>query len=107
MDHSAELNDFQVWWALRPVVAPAHDDIAPVRRVAMVSEVSALELELDSHPLPFASVHLALCLAVREPGLNGFDVIPQFTSDHSEEEHDALLVDRLVKRSRRRSSAGT
>src|SRR5713101_3970337 len=77
-------------------MTPAHDDVASVRRVAVVSEIPALELELDSYPLPLARIYLTLCLAIRVTGLNGFNVIPQFTSDHAEEEHNALLVDWLM-----------
>lgn len=62
----------------------------------MVSEVPALEFELDADPLPLPRVHLPLRLAIRKPSLNGFDVIPQFTGNHAEEKDDALLVDRLV-----------
>ena len=62
----------------------------------MVSEVPALELELDSHPLPLARTHLTLGLAVRVTGLHCFNVIPQFTRDHSEKEHNPLLVYRLM-----------
>ena len=62
----------------------------------MISEIPTFEFELDSHPLPLARIHLALRLAIGVPGLYGFNVIPHFASDHSEEEDDALLVDRLM-----------
>lgn len=62
----------------------------------MVSEVTTLELKLDAHALPFSRIDLALGLAVGIPGLDCLDVISEFASHHSEEEDDALLVDRLV-----------
>jgi hypothetical protein len=96
LDHCAEFNNFEVGWALRPVVPPADDNVAPMRRMAVVSEVPTLKFKLDSHPLPLSSVYLTLCLAIRVPSLNGFNVIPQFTSDHAKEEYNTLLVDWLM-----------
>ena len=91
-----KLNDFEERWTLRPVVAPTHDDIATARRMTMVSEVATFELEFDSNALPLSGVDLAFCLAIRKPSLNGLDEVPEFASDHAEEEHDAVFVDRLV-----------
>jgi len=62
----------------------------------VLSAIPAFELELDSHPLPLACIYLTLRLAIGVSGLYGFNVIPHFASDHSEKEHDALLVDRLM-----------
>ena len=96
LNYCSEFDDFQVWRALNPVVTPAYNKIAPIRRMAVVPEVSALELEFDSHPLPLARIDLPLRLAIRETCLNGLNVIPQFASDYSKQEYDALFVDRFV-----------
>ena len=65
-------------------------------RVAVVSEVPALKLKLDSDPLPFACIYLTLCLAIWESRLNCFNVITQLTGNHPEEKHNALLVYRFM-----------
>lgn len=65
----------------------------------MVAEIPTLEFEFDPNPLPLARVYLTFCFAIRVPRLNSFDVVAEFARDHPEEEHDPLLVDRLMSES--------
>jgi hypothetical protein len=83
-------------WAVGPVVAPANDDVATVKRVAVVAEIAALEFKFEVDALPTLRSDLALGFAVREAGLHGFDGVAEFFGDHAEEQHNALFVDRLV-----------
>lgn len=62
----------------------------------MITKVLALELKLDSDPLPFARIELPLSLAAGEPGLHCLDHVPQRARDHAEEEDNALLVHGFV-----------
>jgi hypothetical protein len=96
LDHRAKFDNFQTWRAFEPIVTPADNDVAPVRWMAVISKVPVFEFELDSNALPLASIHLTLRLAIRESGLNRFDMVSKLTGDHSEEEHDTLLVDWLM-----------
>jgi hypothetical protein len=64
--------------------------------VPVVAEVATLKFKLDADALPLTRIDLPLGLAVGIPSLDGLNVITQFTSHHSEEEDNALLVDRLV-----------
>jgi hypothetical protein len=75
---------------------PAHDDIAALRGMTVISKVAALKLELDSNALPLTGIDLALGLTIGEAGLNGFDQVPELTSHHAEEKDDAVLIDGLV-----------
>ena len=59
----------------------------------MIAEVSAFKLKLDAHPLPLASLNLALRLAVRESGLNCLHKVAKFTGNHAEKKHNTVLVD--------------
>ena len=79
-----------------PVVAPADDDVTSGKRVAVVAEIAAFELEFDVDALPAFGADLALGFAVREAGLHGFDGVDEFFGDHAEEKDDALFVDGLV-----------
>lgn len=81
--------------ALRPVVFPAHDDIALIWIMAVLAEAPGLVLELDSNPLPHPGLpaNPPLGLAVGKPRLDDLDDVSEFTTDHAEEEDDPLLVD--------------
>src|SRR5262249_36957186 len=96
LDDGREFHDLDVLRAFRPVVAPAHDDVATVGRMSMVAKVTAFELELDFHSLPVVRSDLTLRLAIGVAGLNGFNHVPEFFGNHAEEEHHTLLVHRLV-----------
>lgn len=82
--------------AVGPVVAPADNYVATVKRVAVGAEVPALKFKLDVNALPLLRADLALGLAVGKSGLNGFDDVAQFFGDEAKEENDAEFVDRLV-----------
>ena len=79
-----------------PVVAPADDEVAAIKRVAVIAEVAALKFKFDLDALPAFGADLALGFAIREAGLDGFDHITEFLGDDSEEEDDALFVDGLM-----------
>ena len=64
--------------------------------MAVVAEVPALVLELDSNALPLPGPNLALRLAVRETRLHSLHVVPQFLGYHAEEKDDAVLVGRFM-----------
>src|SRR5208283_423451 len=59
-------------------------------------KISTFVLELDSDSLPLARANLPLGLAVGVTSLYGLDEIAQFSRDHPEKKHDALLVDGFV-----------
>lgn len=82
--------------AVGPVVAPADDDVAAGKGVAVVAEITAFKFEFDVDALPAFRGDLALGFAVREAGLHAFDDVAEFFGDHAEEKNDALFVDRLV-----------
>lgn len=65
----------------------------------MIEEVSALKFELNPHALPFVPPDLPFGLTIREPRLNRLDHVTQFSSDHPEQKHDALLINGLVSQS--------
>ena len=71
--------------ALGPIVAPADDYVTTGGRVAVVAEIAALKFEFDVHALPSLGADLALGLAVRESGLDGFDDVAEFFCDDPEE----------------------
>jgi hypothetical protein len=50
-------------------VAPANDDVATVKRVAVVAEIAALEFKFEVDALPTLRSDLALGFTVREAGL--------------------------------------
>jgi hypothetical protein len=81
--------------SVRPIVLPADDDVATGGIVAMVVEVSALELKLDTHSFPVGS-NSPLGLAIRERGGHAFDDIAKLMGNDSEQKYDALLVDRSM-----------
>ena len=62
----------------------------------MLLEIAADVLEFDAHVFPsiFLLVNAAFTLAVRIFGSHGFDQKPEFAAYHSENVHDALLIDR-------------
>jgi len=64
--------------------------------MAVISEVSALELELDPDTLPLASVYLALRFAIRETRLNRLNKVAELARYHAEEKDDPVFVNRLV-----------
>ena len=82
--------------AVGPIVAPANDDVATGKRVAVIAEIPALEFKLDVHALPALRSNLALGFAVRESRLHGFDDVAQFFGDQPKEKHDTLFVDRRM-----------
>src|SRR5262245_19078564 len=82
--------------AVGPIVAPANDHVATVKRVAVIAEIPALEFKLDVHPLPALRANLTLGFAVRKSRLHGFDDVAQFFGDQPKEKDDALLVDRRM-----------
>ncbi len=73
-------------------MVPAHDDIATIWWVTVISKVAALELKLDSHSLPFSGGHLSFGFAIGVTCLDGLNVIPQFWRHHPKQENDALFV---------------
>ena len=54
---------------------PTHDDVAPVCRVTVISEVSALKLKFDAYTLPLALTDLTLGLTIRVSRLNSLDMV--------------------------------
>ena len=82
--------------AVVPIVPPAKVDVTAVGRMTVVLEVSAPKFKFDLHALPPFRADLALCHAARESVLNRLNQVAQFFCQHSEQEHDALLVHRLM-----------
>ena len=78
--------------ALRPIVAPADDNVAAVHRVAVLVEILALKFKFDVRALPAARSDQTLGFAVGESLLHRFDTVAKFAREHSKEEHDALFV---------------
>src|SRR5690242_2408240 len=58
----AQLNHFH--WTLRPVMHPAHDQIAPVGQMAVTQEIPALFFKLNLYQLPVLVVDLPHRLAI-------------------------------------------
>src|SRR5262249_44879455 len=96
VEEGGEFEDFDVGGRVGPVVAPADDYVAAGEGVAVVAEVAAFEFEFDVDALPAMGSDLALGFAIGEGGLDGFDDVAEFPSDHAKEKDDALFVDRLV-----------
>ena len=95
-DGGGEFENFDVAGMVGPIVAPADDDVAAGVRVAVVAEVAALEFKFDVDALPAFGADLTLGFAVGEAGLDGFDHVAEFLGDDSEEQDDALFVDRFM-----------
>lgn len=95
-EEGGEFEDFDVWRAVGPVVAPADDDVAAGERMAVVAEIAALKFEFDVDALPAARSDLTLGFAIGEARLHGFDGVAEFPGDHAEKKNDALFVDGLV-----------
>jgi hypothetical protein len=76
-------------------VLPAHDEIAAVGIVPVISERAGSELEFDSHTLPtlVPPIDAPLGLTVGKGSMYGFDDEAELVADHTEEEDNALLVD--------------
>jgi hypothetical protein len=78
--------------AVWPVVLPAHDEVASIWIMAVVAKASAGVLELDANPFPPVAPDAAFGVAVGLAGLNAFNDVAEFVSDHPEQEHDTLFV---------------
>lgn len=50
----------------------------------MIPEIAALELEFNSHALPFSRIDLAFGFAVGKARLDGFNQVSEFARNHSE-----------------------
>jgi hypothetical protein len=62
----------------------------------MISEIATLILKLDSNALPFASVNLAFCFAVRVTSLHGLNEVTKLACNHPKKKHNALFVHRFM-----------
>ena len=49
---AGEFEDLEVRRALGPIVAPANDEVAAGRRMAVVAKIPALKFKFDEHALP-------------------------------------------------------
>ncbi len=87
-----KLNHFQVVRAVRPVVLPAHYDVASAGGMAVVAEVAAFVFELDADGLPCAGPKEAPGFAVGEGGLQGLDAEAEARGQNRKKEDDAALV---------------
>ena len=77
MNYGGEFEDLDLGRAVGPVVTPANNDVTTGEGVSVVAEVAAFKFKFDLHALPSLRADLALGLAVRESGLNGFDDVAQ------------------------------
>jgi hypothetical protein len=77
-------------------VPPTHNHVAAIGGMPVIAEVPTFKFEFDSNSLPPAGRNLALCLAVRVPGLESLDHVTQFPRDDTKEKNYALFVYRLV-----------
>lgn len=82
--------------AVGPVVAPADNEVATVKGMAVVVEILALKLKFDRHPLPSAGDDLSPGLAIGKFLLNCLDHEAEIFCQHSEEDHDAVFVHRFI-----------
>jgi len=96
LDHCGEINDFDVFRAVRPIVSPTDNHVATIGGMPVIAEIPTLKFKFDPNSLPPARCNLALCLAIRVPGLESLDHITQFLRDDSKEKNYALFVNRLV-----------
>src|SRR5260370_35249303 len=64
--------------------------------MSVVAEIPALKFKLDAHALPPFGSDLAHGFTVGESSLDSLDHVPQLFRQHSEQQHDALLVHRLM-----------
>src|SRR3984893_16677761 len=80
---SAQFKYLQTRGTFGPVVPPADDNVATIRGMTVVSEVSALEFEFNSNPLPLPRSDLSFGFPIPKPRLNRLDQISQFSRHHS------------------------
>jgi hypothetical protein len=71
-------------WAFSPVVPPTYNNVATVGGMSVVSKIPALKLELYLDSLPFPRGNLTFGLTIRVAGLNGLDVVAEFSRNNSE-----------------------
>src|SRR5216684_1745690 len=93
----AQLNYLQIPRTLRPVVAPADDQVAAGWRVFVDAEVFALVFKFHADALPFSRLKFAHGFAVGEVDLEAFYLEAHLSGDQSEQIDDAGLVDRLIR----------
>lgn len=87
-----ERNHLQILRAIRPVVLPAHNEIAILGRMGVVAEIPALVFELNGHPLPLPVTDIPLRFAIWELRPQRFHVKPEPPRQHAEEkDHPALI----------------
>ena len=91
-DHAREFENFEVFGAGGPVVAPANDQVATFGRMAVFAEIPALEFKFDEDVLPFFLSDSPLGFAVGKSRLDVFHDVAEVFGEHAEEHDDALLV---------------
>jgi hypothetical protein len=64
--------------------------------MSVLDEIPAFEFKFDTHSLPLSRSNLSLGFAVWKPDLYRFNHVAKFMGDHSEKEHNAVLVYRSV-----------
>src|SRR5438270_9984894 len=85
---------------LRPVMPPAHNHVAPSRRMLMQQKIPALILKLNKQPLQPSRCHHAHCLAVRIAVLHSGNSEPQVTRHGPKQHCHSGLVRRTVNHRR-------
>src|SRR5579871_4033706 len=88
----AQLNHFH--WTLRPVVHPAHNQIAPAEQVAVTQEIPALFFKLNLYQLPALVVDLTHRLAIGKLLPDSHHHKTQVPGHHAEQVHHSHLVSR-------------
>jgi len=87
--------------AIWPVILPADNEVALVGVVAVLAKVGCSKFKLDPCLRPQVSLAVVkvLAFAVWKSNLHGLDVKTQLTTDHAEQIHDSLLIDRSMAES--------
>ena len=75
---------------------PANDNVTTARVMTVVTEMAAAILEFNPDAFPFiaAGIHPALGFTIRITNPDRFNHKTEFKTDHAEEEHDSLFVNR-------------